>query len=224
MSKAEEGLTLQNQAYVALLDDIINCNLKPGQKISLRDLEEMLGYGRTPIRESVVRLVQQGIVYTVPQSGTFISKIDLADAANARYVREALETNIAVECCARATEADLSRLELILDQQVKALSADDEDLSFKLDNTFHQELFTIAGRIDVWRWIESLSIHLNRYRRIRLQVQQLDSAEILRQHKRIYEAIVSRDTDSARYLTHVHLHLMAQEKADVLKAFPDYFA
>lgn len=223
MSKTDEGLTLQNQAYVALLDDIINCNLKPGQKISLRDLENMLGYGRTPIRESIVRLVQQGIVYTVPQSGTFISRIDLADASNARYVREALETNIAVECCARATEEDLERLSLILDQQDKALVVEDEDLSFKLDNTFHQELFRIAGRLEVWRWIETLSIHLNRYRRVRLQVQQLDSAEILRQHKRIYEAIATRNTDSARYLTHVHLHLMAQEQEDVLKAFPDYF-
>lgn len=223
MPTREEAQSLQDQAFYSLLQSIINCDIAPGQKISLRSLEEQFGFGRTPLRESLVRLAQARIVYSVPQSGTYVSKINLTEAENARYVRECLETNIVVEVCARATNEDLERLANLLDQQTNADQTKDDNLSFKLDNDFHKELYAIAGRPDVWRGIDLMSTNLNRFRRVRLQVAGLDPVEAMRQHKKIYEAIAARDPDTASYLTHAHLHLMTQEKDEVTKAFPTYF-
>ena len=92
--------SFQAVAYDKIREDIIFCRLAPGQKLSARILEETLGLGRTPVREALVRLGQEGMVFTVPQSGTYVSKIDLQSAENARYVRENLERSVAVECCA----------------------------------------------------------------------------------------------------------------------------
>lgn len=223
MSINVEPQSLQEQAYYCLRQSIINCEIEPGQKISLRSLEDQYSFGRTPLRESLVRLQQARIVYSVPQSGTYVSKINLTKAENARYVRECLETNIVVEVCARATSVDLEHLKSLLDQQIDADQAKDANLTFKLDNDFHKELYAIAGRPDVWLGIDFMSTDLNRFRRVRLQVAGLDPIEVMRQHKKIYEAIEARDPDTASYLTHAHLHLMTQEMDDVVKAFPDYF-
>lgn len=223
MDTPEEEQSLQGQAFYSLLNSIINCEIAPGQKISLRGLEDEFGFGRTPLRESLVRLAQARIVYTIPQSGTYVSKINLTEAENARYVRECLETNIVVEVCARATKIDLENLSSLLKQQADAGQEQDADRIFALDNTFHRTLYEIAGRPDIWRGIDLMSTNLNRFRRIRLQVAELDPVTAMQQHQNIFEAIESRDPDKASYLTHVHLHLMTQEMDEVIKAFPDYF-
>lgn len=62
--------SLQSQAYQAIRKQIIYADLEPGRKISEKALEEHLAIGRTPIREALIQLRQQELVYTIPQSGT----------------------------------------------------------------------------------------------------------------------------------------------------------
>ena len=81
---------LQIQAYQAIRNQIIYSELPPGSKISEKNLEDYLKIGRTPIREALIKLRQENLVYTIPQSGTYISQIDLEKASNARFVREML--------------------------------------------------------------------------------------------------------------------------------------
>ena len=109
--------SLQEQAYHALLQRIIYSEYRPGMKLVLKEVSEDLEMGRTPIRESLVRLGQQDIVYTVPQSGTFVSKIDMNAAEQARFMREQLERTVAVECCVRAGKADLALLAADIEEQ-----------------------------------------------------------------------------------------------------------
>ena len=66
--------SFQAVAYDKIREDIIFCRLAPGQKLSARILEETLGLGRTPVREALVRLGQEEMVFTVPQSGTYVLK------------------------------------------------------------------------------------------------------------------------------------------------------
>lgn len=91
MINSNSAPNLQTSAYDQIRQDIIFCTLIPGQKISVKTMEDNLGIGRTPVREALVRLSQQGLVQTVPQSGTYVSRISLREAENARYVREHLE-------------------------------------------------------------------------------------------------------------------------------------
>ncbi|HEG3662218.1 TPA: GntR family transcriptional regulator, partial [Enterococcus faecium] len=93
--------SLQNQAYQSIRQQIIYADLEPGKKVSEKKLEETLSIGRTPIREALIQLRHQGLVDTIPQSGNYISLIDLDLAKNARFVREHLERQIMLECCAK---------------------------------------------------------------------------------------------------------------------------
>lgn len=220
---SEKTPSLQEIAYERIRQDIIYCRLTPGQKISIRSLEERLEVGRTPIREALVMLGQQDLVYTVPQSGTYVSRIRLQNAENSRFVREHLEASVAVECSARISAEGCRELQQLLDLQQQAVDARDAATFFALDNRFHETLFAIAGRHDIWRWIDASNTNLDRFRWLRTQVSGLDWDVIMKQHRQLYRALAEHNTEEVSYLTTAHLHLMTAEQAAVLSAFPDFF-
>lgn len=74
MEQHQHYQSLQDQAYNALRSKIIYAELKPGTRLSAIGLEKETGIGRTPIRESFVRLREQELVETRPKSGTYVSK------------------------------------------------------------------------------------------------------------------------------------------------------
>lgn len=216
--------SLQSQAYDTILDHIIHLDYPPGAKLLVKSLCEELGLGRTPVRESLVRLGQKGLVYTIPQSGTFVSRIDMESAENARFVREHLERKIAVECCATVDAGGLEYLQRIIEQQVDAADQRDRRAFFDSDNRFHRALFKLAKRSEVWRWLDQTNAHLERYRWLRVLVEDLPWEDIVQQHCQIYNALESRSTDEVDYLIASHLHLMLSEKYAVVSQFPEYFA
>lgn len=224
MINSNSAPNLQTSAYDQIRQDIIFCTLIPGQKISVKTMEDNLGIGRTPVREALVRLSQQGLVQTVPQSGTYVSRISLREAENARYVREHLEKSITVECCAHVDDAAKAKLASLFAQQQEAVAKRDARAFFHLDNLLHERLFIIADRHEIWRWIDSNNTDLERFRWLRTQVSGLEWETIMDQHKLLLDAICNRRPEEARFISGLHLHLMNAEQEIVTSAFPDYFA
>ena len=198
--------SLQDQAYNALRSKIIYAELKPGTRLSAIGLEKETGIGRTPIRESFVRLREQELVETRPKSGTYVSKISMERAENACFLREKLERSVLIKCCSAASPEQKQRLEQILAES-ESLDHSETRRFFDLDNLFHETCFEIAGRHMLWDWMS----------------QDLDWEPIRRQHRRILEAIKRGDTDAASYLAETHLHLMPEEQGPVIALHPDYF-
>lgn len=140
----------------------------------MKDLCADLRLGRTPVRESLVRLRQERLVETVPQSGTYVSKIRLEAVEGARYVRESLESQISVEACARLDAQNLAELHELLAEGESARDAQDRRVFFDSDNLLHEKLYDIAGKQQVWSWLEFISIDLQRCRWLRVQTEDLD--------------------------------------------------
>ena len=205
MEQHQHYQSLQDQAYNALRSKIIYAELKPGTRLSAIGLEKETGIGRTPIRESFVRLREQELVETRPKSGTYVSKISMEHAENACFLREKLERSVLIKCCSAASPEQKHRLEQILAES-ESLDHSETRRFFDLDNLFHETCFEIAGR------------HM-----LRMVSQDLDWEPIRRQHRRILEAIKRGDTDAASYLAETHLHLMPEEQGPVIALHPDYF-
>lgn len=222
-SKGNKDESMQLQAYETIRTGIVYAKYAPGDKLQVKDLCADLGLGRTPIRESLVRLRQERLVQTVPQSGTYVSRISLESVEGARYVRENLESQISVEACARMDKNGLSELECLLLKEAKSQDMQDRRGFFDYDNLFHEKLYEIANKQQVWRWLEFISIDLQRYRWLRVQTEDLDWDSILDQHREIFHALETRDTDETHFLVSNHLHLLFSESAAVIKRFPDYF-
>ncbi len=222
MATHEKEISLQDQAYRALRSKIIYAELVPGTRLSAVGLEKETGIGRTPIRESFVRLREQELVETRPKSGTYVSKIDMERAENACFLRAKLERSVLINCCSIATDAQKDQLRQILDE-AESLDHSETRRFFDLDNLFHENCFEIAGRHMLWDWMQSVNTHFERYRWLRAITQEIDWGPIRKQHRQMLRAVEIGDTDEASYLAASHLHLMPEEQGPVIALHPDYF-
>lgn len=214
---------LQEQAYSKIREKIIYCTFPPGTKLSEKDLEDKIKIGRTPIREALIRLRREELLYTKAQSGNYISKINLSTADNARFVREHIEKLVMIECCSKVTDNDFYNLEKILDVQKKAAIENDPISFFISDDEFHKYFYSLVGKEEIWDWMQTHNTHLNRFRLLRLKVVELRWQTILEQHYQIFEALKSKNPEESEFLTAQHLHMMIDEKHKLIEAYPDYF-
>ena len=76
--------------YATVRDAIVSAELEPGRQISENELAARLGVSRTPVREAFARLRDDRLIEIVPQLGTFVSRISVADVDDAQFIREAL--------------------------------------------------------------------------------------------------------------------------------------
>lgn len=219
---ASQQMSFQEQAYTMLRSKIIYAELPPGTRLSAVGLEKETGIGRTPIRESFVRLREEELVETRPKSGTYVSKIDMVRAENACFLRSKLERSVMVKCCSAATPQDIERLEGIL-TQADAVDHSGDRAFFDLDNLFHETCFEIAGRHMLWEWMQSVNTHFERYRWLRSISQEIDLDPVRKQHRKMLDAITAGDTDEASFLAASHLHLMPDEQGPVIALHPTYF-
>ena len=192
MHVGEQETSLQDQSYHTIRRKIVYLDYKPGEKLGVKQLCDDLDMGRTPVREALVRLAQEGLVRTVPQSGTYVSPINLTLAESACYIREHLEKQVIVECCARATSAGIEQLDRAIALQEKAMAEEDRIGFFLSDNLMHHMIFSIACRSTVWSWLEETNADLERFRWLRAATQVLDNQDIVNEHKQIRRAIAGR--------------------------------
>lgn len=216
--------TMKDQIYQIILKRIIGMNYLPGEKISEKELVEELEVGRTPIREALLQLRQEGLINAIPQSGTYISKINLQLAKDARFVRESIEMRVVKEAVGHLTSYDYVMLQQIIDRQSLIEKGTNKNLEFfEEDEAFHHYFYSVTGHEQVWVWLQSVNMHLNRFRFLRLQNKNLSWNSLVNEHKQLLEAI--RNKDEGRALTWVseHLHRMLDEEPALLRDFPEYF-
>lgn len=219
----EKAITIQEETFQKLRKMIITTELNPGQKISESHLIDLLNVGRTPIRESLQQLKKQNLIYTIPQSGTYVQKIDLAQAINARFARECLESEIMLELTARITKQEEEQLKDIINRQKEVTPENNPSKYFDLDNEFHSTCYKMVDKHIIWEWINQFNTHLDRFRWLHLTSQKLDSSKLIGEHENIFMALKMKDTEEVRYLTTRHLHGMLRAQKIVLSTFPDYF-
>ena len=81
--------TLASDVYAALKVDIVSLKFPPGSMVQEEALAQRLGVSRTPVREALRRLEQEGLIKTVPKRGSFVAGVSLSD------VREVLQVRLA---------------------------------------------------------------------------------------------------------------------------------
>ncbi len=214
---------MQSIAYDKLKEMIISLKLKPGEKIVLSDLISTLGIGRTPIREALIKCKEQGLVKVIPQSGTYISKIDLKKAEDAMFVRKLVETEIVQLAINKKDDALKSKLTKILAIAKIQENQQDRLSFFHFDNEFHKAFYTAADKEDIWTWLQSINVELERFRYLRLSVGELHWSTIIKQHELLLNAVSSHDANLGINEISEHLSLMFNEEKNLLKTFPNYF-
>src|SRR2546423_9074673 len=91
MAQSNGRRTSRRDIYLKLRQMVLTLELAPGAAVSENELAASLGVSRTPVRESLIMLAQEGLVQVFPKIGSFVSRVDPAQVADAQFLREAVE-------------------------------------------------------------------------------------------------------------------------------------
>ena len=198
-STVRDSNLLTERAYARLRDAIANLALQPGQPLTEISLAEWLGLGRTPVREALARLRDEGLVDAVPRKGYFVSRISARAAGEIYEMLEGLEGMAMKLAAERRTPEQLVRMEAAVLAQEAALARDDLDAWIAADERFHTAMLDMADNGRIRRTIEPLNAQLHRLRlyTIQLRPKPTHSADM---HRLQLEAIRDRDGERARAL------------------------
>ncbi len=136
--------TLARNAYEIIEEMIVSLKLEPGAKISEKSLSELLGMGRTPIREALQRLAAEGTVIIAPRAGITVSDIDISDQFRLIEVRRGLERIMAGRASLLASDEERRQFTALADNFSKAAQTSDEDLFIVTDRNFNNLLAASA--------------------------------------------------------------------------------
>ena len=138
--------------YADLRAELVSLKRLPGEPISEAELAKSYGFSRTPAREAVRKLADEGLVEIFPQSGTFVSRIPLAALPEAIVIRKALEETSARLAAERARRSQIIALLARLERQREASRACDRDAFHQTDEAFHRAIAEAAGYRGIWTW------------------------------------------------------------------------
>ncbi|EHJ01291.1 transcriptional regulator, GntR family [Clostridium sp. DL-VIII] len=214
--------TTSKTIYYTLREEIINLYLEPGTSISEKELSDKYNVSRTPVREALVRLAQEGLVQIYPQRGTIVSLIDLSAVEDGRFLREHLERAVVKEACKEFSQENILALEMNLKLQQMYIENHDDKKMFEADEEFHKIIFEGSNKKRIWNSINDGSTEFQRIRMLRLAA---DSSweDILEQHKEIFDAIKNKDPQKAEEYMEEHLNMVTFDKNTVKEIYPNYF-
>lgn len=206
--KAGSG-TLRSKAYSSLKALILRGNLKPGERLAEADLARRLGVSRTPLREALTRLEQDGLVIGRPHHGYVVIDLDTTALLDLLNVREVLDVHAAIEAVGHASEHDLARLRAVM-ERIERLNERDsrpvQDVAEELElglriheviaeatgNRYLVETLTrIYERLQLALWLEILWID------------KWDNA--VEEHRAIVDAVCRRDEAAAVAAAKAHV-------------------
>ena len=201
---------------------IIGLEYPPGTPLSENELAAALGVSRTPVRESLILLVEEGLVSVVPQVGTFVSPMRESDIATAQFVREALELASLEQAVPRLDEDDAEDLRRSLEDQRRAAARGDHDRFFTLDEEFHLRLLAVSGHAAAWRSVSQAKAHLDRARRLSLPLPD-QLGVLIDQHEAVVAAVTAHDSAGAAQALRTHLRKVFDDIAVIRAQHPDFF-
>ena len=207
--------------YDELRRRVVTLQLLPGAPLSENELAAELGISRTPVRESLILLSQEGLVQVFPKVGSFVSRVDPELVADAQFLREAVELASLDDI---PPEPDPAQVAALRENIVRQQGAnDDPEAFFALDEEFHLGLLRLAGHERTWPTVAAAKGHLDRARRLGLT--ENPSTQIFReQHAAVLDALLRGDRDEARSLLRAHLRAVFADIERVRQRSPELFS
>lgn len=137
--------SLTERAWRALEEEIVTLRIAPGSVVSEASLSERLGFGRTPVREALQRLANEGLVQILPRRGIIVTDIDIAAQLRLLEVRREIERLLARFAAQRSPRDIRDRFEAIADEMEVAAEREDDVAFMRLDRTFNLLLLEAAA-------------------------------------------------------------------------------
>lgn len=207
LKPVESSFSLKEHIYGVLKTSIMELDIYDPEavlRMDERTLADQLGISRTPIREAIMRLEQEGFVEIQPRRGVFIRRKSLSEALEMIEVWAALESMAARLGCDRATDGEIARLREIVGRFEGNDGARAHLSEYSEANIdFHICVLGLSGNPLLIQTADGLLAHLKAIRRRAAADPERTERSVV-DHGHIISAIEARDADAAARLVREH--------------------
>jgi DNA-binding GntR family transcriptional regulator len=206
LSPINVSVSLRDQAYAAIRQMITEADIYAhAEEIRLdeKQLSQQLGVSRTPIREAITLLEQEGFLRTEPRRGIFIVRKTKKQVIEMIEMWAALESMAARLATLNASDEEIAGLRRIFDEFRTETPADHLEEYSDANIAFHHAIIRLSGSHLMGKTIEDLFVHMRAIRRMTISQKDRASRSII-DHMSIIEALEKRDTELAERLVRQH--------------------
>jgi DNA-binding GntR family transcriptional regulator len=199
-------LSLRDQAYAMLRQAIADADIYQSReeiRLDERVLSETLGVSRTPVREAMTLLEQEGFLRMVPRRGIYIVRKSKREIVEMIQMWAALESMAARLATIHATDEEIARLRHMFDDFRDSTPAEHIAEYSDANIAFHQAIVELSRSQVILDTIKNIFVHVRAIRRMTISQSDRASRSIV-DHLRIIEALEQRDTELAEKLVRQH--------------------
>ena len=207
-AKADDYLPLRDVAFQKLRQAILRGELTPGQRLMEIQLAQQLGVSRTPVREAIRMLEQDGLATMIPRRGAVVSRISGQNLRDVLEVRLALEELAVQLSCVRMDESMFAKLIEANEKFAEMLQGDDIVKMAEADEHFHDIIYLASGNARLVQLEKQIREQMYRFRIEHLK-EKSKRHQLIESHKEILDALRRRDADAATMA--IRSHIKAQE-------------
>ncbi|KND59590.1 putative biotin regulatory protein BioR (GntR family) [Candidatus Burkholderia verschuerenii] len=202
---------------------ILSLELTPGTLLSRADLAAQYGLSQTPVRDALMRLGEEDLVDIFPQHATVVSRISVASALQAHFLRCSIELEIVRKLSHDHDVGLIGQLRAMIAQQMELHDLENYEQFSSLDQAFHRVLYEAAGLPELWDLVRRRSGHIDRLRRLHLPVEGKTIA-VVRDHCEIVDAIEAHDPEAAQHAVRKHLSGTLSQVDQIRARYPEFLA
>jgi len=220
-----EFKNLSDVVYEELKREILSLELIPGQAISENEICKRFDVSRTPVRDALWRLQEQGFVTTLPYRGTYVTKLNLDEIKQIIYMRTAVETSVICDFMDIATPMILEEVRyLIRKQEVIILEKDfTPEKFYRLDSQMHAVWYEVTRKKKIWEILQEAQVHYTRYRMLDFETE-TNFMRIIKDHNKLLELIQNKDKKGLVTALKEHLtYSITRMKNHIEINYKDYF-
>ncbi len=198
---------LRNVVFNTLRDAILRGDLQPGERLMEIHLAKKLGVSRTPVREAISMLEQEGLAVTYPRRGAQVAKMTVKDLDDVLEIREVLDTLAASLACRNMNSDDINNLAAACADFEKATRGNDIREVVRTDEAFHNVIYEASGNPRLRAILTNLKGQMYRFR-FEYVKDKSNYPFLIKEHKDILEALKTRNEEEV--IKHTKKHLVNQ--------------
>ena len=219
-----EDLTLNMNAYLPLRDVVFNTlreailkgELQPGERLMELQLAAKLGVSRTPIREAIRMLEQEGLAVTIPRKGAEVARMTEKDMEDVLQIRDALDELAASIACGQISQDELDELRRTMREFEESTKTGDIKRIAEADVKFHDIIYRATRNPKLENMLSNLREQMYRYR-VEYLKDEKNYPVLFEEHSRIVEGLAAKDKDMLTAAMHEHVRNQAEAVKEVIR-------
>ena len=214
----DDVASLTERAYQAISSAIANLEFKPGESLKQDHLARWLSISRTPVREALRRLEQDGIIQTVPGRGLVVTELTIKDVEDMLEMLRLMDAHAAELAARRRTQEQADRLAEVARDLLAAAERHDVEGWSIADKPYHEIVLAASGNALLRQTIQDVRRRLHRIT-IHSGTRPERLLACTHEHLNVAEAIVRGDAETAAALMREHIDAMSASAMTLIRTY-----